>query len=501
MTLSILNLFQKFKKLFKKNIDFYFLFIIISLFSLMLILRILLIFSYAPDISVGEDNNVWNVQKVLLGKKLYTNPEEAPFEIYQYSPLSQYPVIFISKILDLKLGLNVREIFIIGRTLSLLYILLLLFFIYYALTKWLNVSKIYALLISCTSFIGLTQLSFTFRPDALLTITFISSILIFIRFLQTNKISYLSIVALLSVISIFSKQNAIQLPIIFLTTFVLFSKYKHALLYLSLYIGMFSVFAGYFYYQYGDIFFISTIGGVSNPVNFSRAYQVWDNFFFKYMPFVLGFVFLSIIYLNDKKNKVHVFLSVSMFATLGFAVITMLKEGSWINYFTEYFVIGNIGVALYLSSITELKSKIYLKAFLLVFYILWGGNVIAHQYFHRHSVHLSKQPQIDFEAEMKIANYIYENKPEEGTYIFTPLKHLKNLLPEYSILPNTEFYSVSNSDFSEINNLINNRKIIYIITHGDLHSERTITNLKFNINEFRLQKEIDGFNIYTIDNE
>lgn len=66
--------------------------------AIMLVFRILLVFSYSPDISVGEDNNVWNIQKMLQNIPLYTNPEKPPFEIFVYTPLSQYPVFWIADV-------------------------------------------------------------------------------------------------------------------------------------------------------------------------------------------------------------------------------------------------------------------------------------------------------------------------------------------------------------------------------------------------------------------
>ncbi len=140
---------------------------LIILFLIFLIIRCLIVFSYSSDIVVGEDNNVWNIQKMLLGNPLYTNPEDFPFEIFQYAPLSQYFTYSTAKILSFKVGENVHGIFIIGRLYSLLFNLLTSFIIYRFNFIYFQINKNINLFFAFISLILITYIDFTLRADSL----------------------------------------------------------------------------------------------------------------------------------------------------------------------------------------------------------------------------------------------------------------------------------------------------------------------------------------------
>lgn len=487
--------FDKILGLVNKRIHFLLYVVLSGSFLLMLAMRIALIFSYAPDISVGEDNNVWNVQKVLCGKPLYTNPEEAPFEVFQYSPLSQYPVIWTAKILNLKPGVDEQKIFETGRIYSLIYILLCIGILFYALRKWFYVSNVFALMAAVISFAGLTQLSFTFRPDALLSLTFISALLFFLKFMKDTKNSSLIIASFLAVLALFSKQNGIQLPIIFITFSFIFCEFRTTVKVTVYYLFFFIILFLLFYSLYGTQFLIATIGGINNPIDIIYGYQVWDNFFFKYMPFVILGIFISFIFLQKEKSNMLKFTAISIIATFFFALVTILKQGSWINYFSEFFIIGNIAVALFLQKQTENTSlnAVGLKLGLLIFILFWGLNTFVHQYFHRHAEHLSSQPKIQYDKEKEVADFLELQNIPKGSYIFTPLKHLKNLIPQFSILPNTEYYTTSKLDFSLVKKYTENGKISYIILNEqDYPKYRTIVQMKMKIENYSVIKTINN---------
>lgn len=487
-----------------KRINFLLYLVMLLCFSLMLAMRIALIFSYAPDISVGEDNNVWNVQKVLLGKPLYTNAEEAPFEVFQYTPLSQYPVIWTARIMNVKPGVDVRELFAIGRIYSLLYVLLCAGLIFYSLKKWFNVRGTLACFASFVTFIGLTQLSFTLRPDALLSLTFISAILFFLKFLKDKKRSGLIMASLLAVLAIFTKQNGIQLPIIFIAFALVFTDLKTTIKVTCWFLAFFTVFFILFYALYGQQFLIAAIGGIDNPVDLLRGYQVWDHFFFMYMPFVIGFAIISLIFLQKGKSNGSKFLSVALISTFLFAFVTMMKDGSWINYFSEFFIIGNIATAIYLDEQIKLNGSAtkYLKFAIFIFMIFWGLNTFVHQFFHRHAEHLSSTPKIQYFKEKEVADFLMSQKIPVNTYVFTPLKHLKNFIPQYSILPNTEYYTTSKLNFDRARQYSESGKISYIILdEQDFPKYRTIVHMKMKIEKYLCINKLNNVLILKFKNE
>lgn len=81
------------------------------LMAILLVYRLLICFSYTPELSFGEANNIWNALNVANGKSMYFNPVDTPFEIFQYTPLSQLPTILSAYLFDSKVSAAVLDNF------------------------------------------------------------------------------------------------------------------------------------------------------------------------------------------------------------------------------------------------------------------------------------------------------------------------------------------------------------------------------------------------------
>ncbi|GEM_PF-2572770 len=491
--------YDKLNTFINKHIDLLIYIATISCFVIYLAVRIKLIFAYSPDVSLFENNNIWNVQKVLLGNKIYTNPEEAPFEIYQYMPMSQYPVIWVSKGLSLKPGIDLKKIYEVARTLGLFYMLICIGFVFFALTKWFKISTLLACITSVISFIGLTGLSFTLRPDGLFTFTFIISLLFFLRYLKNEKTVDLVMTSFFSVLAIFTKQNGIQLPIIYFGFLFVFTNLKTLGKFTLFYFCFFFLFFFWFYFFLGHQFLKSILIGINNPSSFRWAYRVWNEYFFNYFPFVIGFLYVSYEFLKREKNNIEKFLSLAIIGTFLFAIVTLTKKGSWINYFSEFFVIGNIAIAFGLNSLLKNNSLIgnKIKTLIFVFICFWGTNIISQKgYAYFEKWYWEFDPKKNFYEEKEIADFIINQNIPKGTYIYTPLKHLKNFIPQYSILPNTEFYHLSSIDLSKVRKYSLNGKLAYIILPSSEFPDYIMKNLNIEGSNYKLIKKINKISIY-----
>ena len=187
---------------FKKDLLFYILMLIILLY------RLNICISFKPEISVGETNNIWNALSVANGKPMYSNPEDTPFEIFQYTPYSQIPIIGASYILNNNSNNYYYQVMVIGRLLSLLFNVLTFFFVYKIMYNQLKTRNEIAKWAALFGFCILTHLSFSIRPDALAILLTVASIYLFGKayFNETYKAYLLSGVFLS--ISFYTKQDS-----------------------------------------------------------------------------------------------------------------------------------------------------------------------------------------------------------------------------------------------------------------------------------------------------
>ena len=157
--------------------------------GVIIIYRLLICVNYTPEISVGETNNIWNALNVANGRALYCNPENTPFEIFQYTPLSQFPTVIFAKLLDsnsLNYGYYVLAI---GRVFSLIFNLLTFYLVFLLLSRILKIDKTLSLAAAIGGFGLLTHLAFAVRPDAMsLLVTILSVYLFSIAYFQEKCI-------------------------------------------------------------------------------------------------------------------------------------------------------------------------------------------------------------------------------------------------------------------------------------------------------------------------
>jgi hypothetical protein len=462
---------------------------LIILFLIFLVIRFSIVLSYSSDIVVGEDNNVWNIQKMLSGKPLYTNPEDFPFEIFQYAPLSQYFTYFTAKLLSFKIGENVHGIFMIGRIYSLLFNLLTSFVIYRFNFIFFQTNKNVNLFLSFISLIIITYIDFTLRADSLSNLFIIISLFFFIKTLESNQFKYLFFTVLFSFIAIFAKQSAFQIIVYyFIIYFFLLPKKNIILLFLFIFFSI--IFCSFFYLIYGRLFFYSTIIGISNPTDLKLAITILFEYTKRYGILILLSLLTFFLKNDDLRTSRHIkilfFIYVSSFI---FSFGTSQKIGAGLNYYTM-----NIYISIILSSIIldrMLKKQFfqYKYLFLTILLIITSIHIFSERMYNRHlpqiSLNHKEQYLIDayFVKEVKKRIGIAKNE----SYIFTSNKNIKNLYFYNTVLPNTEYYSDDGSYFKWSN--FDKSKLKYIIINeNDSYNlnNRTLQQFKINIKEYEL---------------
>ena len=433
------------------------------LFVLFIIYRFSIILSYSSDIVIGEDNNVWNIQKMLSGKPLYTNPEDYPFEIFQYAPLSQYFTFYTSKILSFRVGENVHGIFVLGRIYSLLFNILTSIVIYRFNSVFLRISQSVNLLFSFVSLIIITYIDFTLRADSLSNFFIILSIFWFFKSLESDRIIYLGLTILFAVTAIFSKQSAIQV-IVYFSSVYLFYKPRKLISYIFLLLLISIVFSFFFYLIYGRLFFYSTIVGISNPTELKLGISLFFDYTKRYGILLLFSILAFFTIKEDSKLSKYInilfFIFISSFI---FSFGTSQKIGAGLNYYTLNIYISVILSAVLIDRI--LKQSIFQFKFLLLSTLLLftTSHVFIERMYNRHLPQISLKHKDEYLIDV---HFVKEVKKRIGIvnkqdYLFTPNKNIKNLYFYNTVLPNTEYYSDGGSHFKWTK--FDKKKLKYII--------------------------------------
>jgi hypothetical protein len=455
----ILNYVLKRREAFVNNYFYFTLFFFI-------IIRIMFILSTNIGFQEGEEDNIWNVLKCVNGRKLYTSPIHLPFEIYLYTPVSEWINIFIIKFFQIK---DIHLISIMLRSLSLTYNLITTYSINVIIkNNFLNISKNNRLWLIGIGFITLIHLNWTIRVDSLSILFLTLTIKLFLKHLSTNNLKTELILALLIVLSIFTKQDGIQtlflIPLALLLTKNYYKSFRVLIYSLSIIIITLSI----LYKQYGENLFISIIGGVNSPKSISTALSV----FFRYLQLynVLSFYIFIIILWGLTKYKLKIVFSLTILAigSFGFALLTSMKLGAWVNYFTFFNIIGILLIASYLDkqNFSLFKSKLLILIFL-TFYI---GNLVFNYI----------MPEFKFDnKDLLLAekeSIVVRKILPENAIVYTNNDIMELCLSDLTIFPNQVFYSGIGKFNYNLNEI--NYKPFYVIgTSKDIQVDFILNNM------------------------
>lgn len=436
-----------------------------------LLLRLVLTASYSPDLGGIENNVIYNTAKVLDGGHLYDDPESGNFNITQYSPAYYYFLIGVSKVFNLKPLTDLHLIYILGRALSIIFNLLGGYLIFRLLRNVLKTEASVAIIAVSVYFLNLTRIHFAARPDSLFNLASIFILYCFTAYLidsnDPKRYRFFALGIICAAFSIFIKQTGIQFLAILPAYFLLTKQFKDFFLSAISLALTTAVFSGIFYTIYGLEFIQNVFGGLNNGISIVRIYDVFSNFFLKFQAiFVLGVYFAYIFFRKQKPNHLR-FLSFSIISLFGFAFVTSVKEGSWINYYNEFIV------AVIILAATELRNvstgvnfrESFGKTVQYIFFayiVLLLPNIIVSKVFHEHFEHL-KAPAAVFNQQVEVAKYLNANL-EEGKYFLAFDEHINSLLPLKSVVPNKDLVpSQSRFDYTKFDELFANHGVQYVV--------------------------------------
>lgn len=364
----ILNFIYSKRKLVIKNL------FIVSII-LMLVIRIMFVFSSTLGMQNGEEDNLWNILNVANGRSLYLSPTAAPYEIFLYAPVSQLIQVFLVKLFCIN---DIYFLSVFLRFFSLFVNLSTCFFIYVYIKNLLN-DKFRSFILALVSFVSIIHLNWTIRVDSLSILISVYSIIYLLKHYESINVFKCMFIGFLMSLSMYTKQDGIQLIIIVPIALIFINRIKQGILILFFSLT-FSLLIYYLLYSlYDQNFYNSVIGGLKNPYSIINAFNVFNRYFQLYSIYPVC-VLLVIVWgvFKIKNDKVY-FLSLILIGIFIFAILSSFKLGSWVNYFSLFNLIGILLVGEFLkfkklNLYFELISLIFIFQFIsnLVFNYLWN---------------------------------------------------------------------------------------------------------------------------------
>lgn len=467
----------------------------------LVILRIAIVFSYVPEITGIDNNFVYTVARILKGLTPYPNPEAFPYAGNIYSPLYFNICAFIGALFNVNPD-NVIQVFYLCRATCLVFDLMTAFLLYKTLLSFKNISFIFALAGVAIFLCILCYLAYTFnRVDSLFLFLYAAVIY---KLVQNKSFSFpqIGVLALLSSLCIFSKQNGIILPVLVCVWLFMNTHIKRLMQYLITFAIIF--FTIYFFYKY--VIGYQYLGrfafnGIQNKIVPAWFYT----YIFKPMassylliPLAISVVICFNYFFKKGFLKEKIF-SVIFVIQLFFSVGAALKWGSSLGYFNESFFLSFVLIGLYYNNH---KADIVNGE-----WIFWPLVLLSVVFF----VHIMLQDYLFFVNEQKQKKQAYINQQQVQQYLKGKVRgfHVFNMAS-----PNRDFFKLffieemavphfdtidccllpdKTFDYTQLKQELLNGKIKYIITTKN-NPVTSVWNIS--LNNYKMDTTINEYDLY-----
>lgn len=461
---------------------------------LICVYRILIIINPKLELAIGETNNIWNSLNSIKGKSIYTDPEKTPFEIFQYTPISQLILVFVGKIFNFSIKDFGYNTLLVGRMLSFIYNCLTVFIIYKLNISTLKQNSWNSFLITLLSMILFTHLSFAVRPDALAFLSIILAFFFFMESIVNERKNFQIYAGLILGFSFFIKQDSFLIIFSFGFCLLIYKKWLELLQLTISFLFSIGILFLIFIKIYGEVFIQSVIGGVSLGYDLEQAISVFKRFIELYtlIPIIGLTIITFYIFKLKKLQQVDIILAIVTISFFILGIGTTFKEGSWVNYYLP-FVIFTITLAFQSLKYFSKNSK----NLIIVFLLLSGFYFLFLQYFHYTSPYL-KYYKSKKEKYEKYIMYRRIKKEIGNNKLFTFDKDLKILFYDKTLFPNTEYYHVSPYSFNSYMKLNEYEKLSYYIYDENLNKDQlsTLQYYKVRLENYKKINSVFNFTIY-----
>lgn len=430
---------------------------------------------------------------VAHGKPIYSNPEVLPLEVFQYTPLSQFPLIAYAYLLDDSSPYYLYWLTVLGRLTSLLANILTVVFLYRLLRRGFQVNKHPAFATVVLCFATLTHSAFAIRPDAMtLAVTTAISVGMF-EAIQNENTRRIWLLSGLTAIAVLFKQDAFFL--LFPVGLFLLIERKWTTLIggiLAFLVGL-GLSLGLGHLLFGPYFLYSVTRGIQNPGSLSQAINTFDKAMSLFGPQIIVGISIALYFLTQKnRDRLITLLCLFVVCYVGLGFLGSMKVGAWVNYYSPAILWVSILMGIGLSKMGSVLSA--------TSFALLASSFFSFRQIYFYTMPFVRSPQAKqeylskWDSSQKIRNEL-RLSPSVKSVIIDQL--IRNFLFENSVMVNMEYYGVSQFDYSFVRKDSKNPLKYVIYSESE---ESTIHYLNeqfsFKIQHFKPLRKIDQYTVY-----
>ncbi len=477
-------------------------------FAVLLLLKAMVSMSYLADISGSETSTILPIQLLVNGEPIYTDAEQAPFRLVQYTPIYFCIVSFFYQLTDWT-ATDVHKVFLTSRFFSLAFTLMASAVAGFVVFLASNRNKIVAVLSALYIYHVLAFWLLTgSRPDSLLVLLTASYILTIYKALQSEKKGqnwwYLAI--FLAVTAFFVKQSGAIHSIAIGAYFIVTKQWKMLFKITTAGILFFGAYLLILPINSLPLFFTNIIGGVANSASFDWFYD-WtlEKWVMQFTLIMILNIIISTYHFAKKPNAFYLFLAIASPLFFLFATLTSTKIGAGVGYYQDYIILVVVQIASFLTEKREQNKlggefgRIGISMYLVFVYFYIALNVFMTYkkvFIHDQSVsYIEQRRVVDFlkeEKGLKKEDWVLTESQAAPDYF------IRHFLFNQTLMPFKDLVYLADKnrtfDFTMFRQMMDKGQIRFVITdHKSLPTN--ILNHSFG-NTLQLSSTIGQYDIY-----
>lgn len=394
----------------------------------LLILRIILAFSWLPETGGVSINVLYGIKRLVDGLPLYTSPEQPPFPVIQYMPLYFYLVKTLASISG---HTEIHSLMVLNRCLCLIADLACTWLLSVMLIRSFRMSILSSWTLALVYFVSIPAIIYG-RVDNFYLLFTITTIAISIRNLisydnqrgaESNFRSWV-LPGILAGLSVLTKQTGLFLCIFTVSFLIVRLKdLKSAMIFSTTALIVFA--SGILLMQPGEIqsFLLNVVDGVKNGINTNWFIEVLlKNYFLKHSYLIALGILTAWLEWNNRKSVLSSFIGCGIAWYFIVATASSLKAGSGPNYYLEFLSLTILGIGnLSLRYASEIRRITPYALILSPFFLLASANDKGWG-----DTRYMKQAKVDYQKCSEVAEYL---RPQLGPseWVMTGF-HKENLL-------------------------------------------------------------------------
>jgi hypothetical protein len=470
--------------------------------SVLLLYRVLLIFSYNGELAGIDNNFVYDVSRSIEGIGPFTHPGLPPYAITLYSPFYFTVCGTIGKVLQVNPD-NAISVYQLCRTVSLIADALTCILLYFVLRKRFHLTRELSWLAIAGFACILCKLGYTFSRSDSFLLVFYSALIYVLTSKSPKGIWHLFLLSAFSVGCLLSKQNGIIAPVIVITWHLLLNKRKEAAYYsiFFLVLGAGALFIYRISYPY---LFLNTITALQNRLDMAWFYsdifkRMMDSLWM--LPLYFGAILSLRQWFNPAKAEDKCLAAILIIQVL-FGLAISLKWGSSVSYFNEGLLLAFIVLFRKLADVqhsvgVSLGRKVVVATvpLLLLFFVhtLTEGYLFFIQHRDNKKMLYTKQVEIRDYLRPKLKGRYVLSLASPNTSFFKTLFYKEMAVPNVDMadcctIPDQSF------DYSFLRQDLTNGKIGFLLTN---ENDKPSTLWNVTMLPYIKDTVIHGYAIYT----